>query len=406
MRRSPVELATPRVLIVDDERQIHASLRLRLGHDYDLVFCLSARAALEVISQNRFDLCLADIHMPEMDGIAFIDAARKIDPDLGYVVISAFDTDENLRRTIPLQIYDFISKPLPEKSAFEARFPDWIERTRHRRRESELAHRADSIVSELDSAQLEREVELLASENARAALRQTATLLTTVHAHLVTLSSVLAPKIRADHTAAHVYRNLEEARRAAEAAMIASESFFDSSYGNRDSSPAVVNDGINDAISIVTRMGGFQEANKIMDFKPLDTRLSIRGIAGINFLLMLVPSLGLALNMAAPNTTVRIHGESHPRLDHLTKDPTLRTYFWLNRRNAIVSNPGLAIIISANATPLGRSQIESWLRGEYGPLVSVTARGLVAGLQKCQGLVGFSLSPHSTQFRMILALPT
>ena len=72
MSRDPVDVMTPRILIVDDERQIHASIRLRLGRDYELVSCFDAREALERLGQERFDLCLADIHMPHMDGLTFI----------------------------------------------------------------------------------------------------------------------------------------------------------------------------------------------------------------------------------------------------------------------------------------------------------------------------------------------
>ena len=130
MTRDPVDLMPPHILVVDDERQIHASLRLRLGADNDLVFCFNAREALAKVAKERFDLCLVDITMPEMDGLRFIDAARKVDPQLGYVVFSAFDSDDNLRRSIPLQVYDFLSKPLPERHQFEGKIPGWVEATR------------------------------------------------------------------------------------------------------------------------------------------------------------------------------------------------------------------------------------------------------------------------------------
>ncbi|MDZ4820438.1 MAG: response regulator, partial [Planctomycetota bacterium] len=129
MSSTPADPLMPSILIVDDERQIHASLRLRLGRNCDLVYCLDAREALEKIQHSKFDLCFADIHMPHMDGFAFIEAARERDPALGYVLLSAFDTDENLRRTIPLQVYDFISKPLPERQGFESKIQEWVDRT-------------------------------------------------------------------------------------------------------------------------------------------------------------------------------------------------------------------------------------------------------------------------------------
>src|SRR5690606_19444372 len=121
MSCNPAELITPRILIVDDERQIHASLRLRLGKENDLICCYSASEALEKIANERFDLCFADIHMPHVNGLAFIEAAQKVDPALGFVVLSAFDSEDNLRRAIPLQVLDFLSKPLPDRTGFEAR---------------------------------------------------------------------------------------------------------------------------------------------------------------------------------------------------------------------------------------------------------------------------------------------
>lgn len=405
MSRAPLDLTPPRILVVDDERQIHASLRLRLGQDYDLVFCYSAREALDKLSGNRFDLCLADIHMPKMDGLSFIDAARKVDPELGYVVISAFDTDDNLRRVIPLQVYDFISKPLPPKQGFESRIPDWIEKTRQRRREVELALHAGTMATDLDSAELERDVELVASESARAALRQTANLLTTVHAHLVSAKTILGQKARVEPGSSLFQRNVEEACRTAEAAMAVAEGFFDSAYGLRESSPAMVNEGVRDATGIVLKTFRASNSNKAVDFKPLDSRLSIRGLTGVNFLLMIVPALGAALSLAAANTTVGIGGEHINRLDAVVKDPRLRSYVWVNRRHALSGQPGVALAITLNSNPLTRPELEAWLKGEYAPLEAFSARGLIAGIQRCQGIVGFSVPPQSAQFRIILALP-
>ena len=53
MPTTAAELLTPRILIVDDERQIHASLRLRLGRDYDLVFVFNGHEAMERIQIGR-----------------------------------------------------------------------------------------------------------------------------------------------------------------------------------------------------------------------------------------------------------------------------------------------------------------------------------------------------------------
>jgi CheY-like chemotaxis protein len=402
--RDPVDLMPGRILIVDDERQIHASLRLRLAGDYDLVCCFSGRDALKKLSEERFDLCFADIHMPAMDGLRFIDAARSVDPQLGYVVLSAFDSDSNLRRTIPLQVYDFIPKPLPERHHFEGRIQTWVEATRTRRREHELALQADTVANERDSARMERDVELVASDRARDALQQVAGLLSTINAHYFNACSVLTDRVKGDPTLMPLLRAMEQGRRATEAVVNVTESFIGSAYGSRDSSPALINPGICDAIALATRDPRVLELRKAVHFLQLDVRLPLRGLSGIGFLLMVFPALAAALALASPNTTVSIRGEHHARLDGVLKDPKLRSYYWLNRRNALTSHPAWVIAISSTSSALSRAQVELWLKGEYAPLAAITPRGIIDGIQKAHGLLGFAVSP-AEHFRLCLALP-
>lgn len=403
--RDTMALVTPRILVVDDERQIHASLRLRLGKDYDLVCCSDARDALQTVAKERFDLCFVDIHMPGMDGFAFIEAAQRSDSGLGYVVLSAFDSGENLRRTIPLHVLDFIGKPLPERHGFEARIPEWIERTRARRREQKLAQHAGTIHRDLDSARVERDVELVASETARDALLQTANLLTTIHAQLVSATSAAEARAKADAAGLHLFRSLDEARRTAAAAATVAESFFNSAYASRDHSPAEIDAGLRHAASIAVRMSRAEEANKAVDHIPLPDRVSVTALSGIEFLLMMVPALAAALTLTSVNTTVGVRSQHLMRLEAFSKDPRFRAHLWINRKNALMSNAGVLISITASGTPFTRAQAEGWLKGEDGPLATVSPRGLIAGLQKSRGLVAISLSPQSGQFQLAIGLP-
>lgn len=406
MSREAVEMLPPRVAIVDDERQIHASIRLRLGRDYELISFSDARDALQAVAEEKFDLCFVDIHMPHLDGLTFIERAKERDPALGYVVLSAFDTDENLRRAIPLQVYDFIPKPLPERDGFEARLPDWIARTRQRRQDDLLASQADVIDRDLDSARLEREVELVASESARDALLQTANLLTTIHAHLVTAAKLATSRAKIDPGINHLVRNLELGLKTAEAAVSVAEGFFDSAYANRDSSPALVNAGLRHAISIASRMCQAEEAGKAIDFCTPDEMLPISGLSGIDFLLMTIPAMGLSLSVVAENSIVRVDTEQLTRLETATKDIRFKHFLWFNRRHAVTSRAGVLVIVAANAPALMHFQAEGWLKGESNAHSSVTARGLALGLQKCRGLLGLALAPQAKQFQLVLALPT
>ncbi len=399
------ELLTPHILIVDDERQIHSSLRLRLGGDYQL-HCLSTPAeALAVIRHQQFDLCITDVHMPDMDGLEFIEAARILDPALGYVVLSGHDSDENLRRAIPLQVFEFIAKPLPDRAGFEKQIPDWIARTRTRRRELASAKDAETIGQDLELARIERDVESTASESAREALLQSANLLTTIQALLLSANHGLEPLHRNDPRLAAIFRSLQEARRHTEAAGAITEGYFSSAYADRESSPAIIDVCLRHAVGISSRLAKTEERRQIIDLVPVGRDLTVSGLTGIDFLLMFVPTLVQALALAPAGTTAQIRCTELARLDGATTDSRLRSYLWVNRRHATTSGPGLLLSIRVSAPALEESAASAWLRGNTTPALHVPSRGLLHGIQKAKGLLGLAVRPTTERFEIVLALP-
>ncbi|MEI6463716.1 MAG: response regulator [Verrucomicrobiota bacterium] len=400
------ELLTPRILVVDDESQVHASLRLRLGHQHEVIYCFDGVDALDKIRGCQFDLCITDIHMPKLTGLKFIELAQSFDPCLGFVILSAFDSQENLRKLIPLQVYDFIPKPLPARAELEGRLPDWIRRTRRRRTESGLAAQSAEIAAETHAALLERDVELVASQTARDALSQTASFLTTIHAHLATAASTVAARVRLDPHLSLLSRSLEEARKTAAAATTAAESFFSSAYASRDSSPALVGEGLRHAIEIALRSSGAEHSQKSIDFSLPRERYEVKNLSGIEFLLLVVPAVLAAIELAAPGTTISIRLSTFDRMEVIFRDPTVRDKHWINRKGARSSHAGVAITISAAGQSLSRPEIDAWLKGQYAPFCTIAARGLVNGIQKAHGLLGVSTRPESDQFSLILALPS
>jgi CheY-like chemotaxis protein len=399
------ELLTPRILIVDDERQIHASMRLRLGRDYDLAFVFSGFEAIERIRREQFDLCFADIHMPKMDGFTFIEHAREHDAELGFVVVSAFETAENLKRAIPLQVLEFISKPLPDKAGFEKQVPGWIAETRRRRRERGLVAHAGVIEHERDAARIERDIELIASESARDALQQGAGLLTTIHAHLIVATGYLRERTRQDSTLNQLLRALEEARKTTEAAAAVSEGFFDSAYANRETAPALPQTGLLHAIDIAQRACGTDGSNRRIDLVGADDTHPVDSLSGIAFLLMMVPAISAALLRAVDNSTVRVEASHVTRMENLVRAPQLKDFCWINRRHAQVSQPAFTFTITATGERLRRDELEAWIKGDPSPLSRVPVRGLLAGLQRARGLLGAPIQPAIGPFRMVIALP-
>jgi len=78
---------------------------------YETVGFVSARAALHAMRERSFDLLLADLSMPEMDGIALLRAAREIDPDLVGVIMTGEGTIATAVEAMKGGALDYILKP-------------------------------------------------------------------------------------------------------------------------------------------------------------------------------------------------------------------------------------------------------------------------------------------------------
>ncbi len=82
---------SPRILFVDDERDLLMGLRnlLRRHRDrWDMVFANSGEAALAALEQRNFDVVVSDIRMPAMDGPTLLRAVQDRHPDVARVVLS------------------------------------------------------------------------------------------------------------------------------------------------------------------------------------------------------------------------------------------------------------------------------------------------------------------------------
>ena len=72
-----------RILVIDDQTQVRAAVSLALrAKGFDVVTAENGQAGLRAFKASRFDLVIADIFMPEMDGVKLIKALRERNPDL------------------------------------------------------------------------------------------------------------------------------------------------------------------------------------------------------------------------------------------------------------------------------------------------------------------------------------
>lgn len=109
------------VLFVDDEENILSSLRRGLiDEDYECIFCLSGKEALQIIKNRRISVIVTDMRMPEMDGLTLLKEVREIAPSTIRIVLSGYTQLQQILATInQVDIFKFITKPWKLEEEFK-----------------------------------------------------------------------------------------------------------------------------------------------------------------------------------------------------------------------------------------------------------------------------------------------
>lgn len=102
----------PKILIIDDERFIRASLREILEYEkFEVTEAQDGEEGLAKMQEEDFDLVLCDIKMPKMDGIEVLDQAKAMDRSPQFIMISAHGSIETAVEATKKGAFDFIPKP-------------------------------------------------------------------------------------------------------------------------------------------------------------------------------------------------------------------------------------------------------------------------------------------------------
>ena len=108
----PDQRAKLRVAIVDDERALAESCAtvLRL-EGYDVTVWERGQEALDAISRRPFDIVLTDLYLPQVDGLAIVQAALKSNPACLVVVMTGQPTVDSSFEALRQGAWDYLPKP-------------------------------------------------------------------------------------------------------------------------------------------------------------------------------------------------------------------------------------------------------------------------------------------------------
>lgn len=101
-----------KILIVDDDAEFRSNLvEVLTGAGYRTESAASAKAAIDLVNVQEFDIVLLDFMMPKMNGIDALMTLRKARPKTKVIMITAFSSVENAVVAIKKGASDYIAKP-------------------------------------------------------------------------------------------------------------------------------------------------------------------------------------------------------------------------------------------------------------------------------------------------------
>ena len=118
------------ILIVDDDDSFATALqRIIEEFGHSCTRAVDGQDGLEKFYDGDYDLVIADLKMPRMNGVEFIREAKRMDKDIVALVITGYADLKTAVEALTLGAYDYIEKPV-EIEKFKAALDRGLEKRR------------------------------------------------------------------------------------------------------------------------------------------------------------------------------------------------------------------------------------------------------------------------------------
>jgi len=105
----------PHILVMEDELSVAKGLEMVLSEEgYRVDLADTGRLAMEAFRQKRFDLLVADLRLPDIDGMEVIKQIKAEKPETEVIVITGYGTTATAVTAMKLGVHDFLPKPFTE----------------------------------------------------------------------------------------------------------------------------------------------------------------------------------------------------------------------------------------------------------------------------------------------------
>jgi DNA-binding response OmpR family regulator len=101
-----------KVLVAEDDRDFGNILTQYITiSGFDVTLGRDGKEAWELFKQGKFDICVLDVMMPEMDGFTLAEKIKEAQPDVPVIFLTAKSLKEDIVRGLKIGADDYITKP-------------------------------------------------------------------------------------------------------------------------------------------------------------------------------------------------------------------------------------------------------------------------------------------------------
>ena len=105
----------PHILVMEDDLNVAKGLEMVLNEEgYAVDLAATGALAMKAFRENRFDLLVADLRLPDIDGMEIIKQVKAKNPEIEVIVITGYGTSSQAVDAMKMGVHDFLPKPFTE----------------------------------------------------------------------------------------------------------------------------------------------------------------------------------------------------------------------------------------------------------------------------------------------------
>ncbi|RJP64825.1 MAG: response regulator [Candidatus Abyssobacteria bacterium SURF_17] len=108
-------LQRPHILLVEDEGNVAKGLQMVLNEEgYEVDIAMTGMTALKTFRGNGFNLVVADLRLPDIDGMDVLEQMSKEKPEIKMLIITGYPTVSSAVKAVKMGVLDYLRKPFTE----------------------------------------------------------------------------------------------------------------------------------------------------------------------------------------------------------------------------------------------------------------------------------------------------